>query len=402
MRRRLAPILLVIALTLAACGGSGRGAPAANPSPETTPAPDIVIPAGTPITIGISVALTGDQQSIGQDIADAASLAITERGASVQGHPVSAVRKDDGCTDPEKAVAVARAFIADPAVAGVIGPMCTTGAQAADRLYEAAHMVHISPSATRVELSQQGEQYFFRMAWRDDRQADVQARYARAGLKAARAVVIDDGEPYGKGLADAFARTFESLGGTVISRERITRGTVDFSAIARRTTSAKPDIVVFEGLNPEAALLVKELRTQQYAGTFMAPDGALSVRDYVQAAGAAAEGSIVSGGSQPDEQFIAKFRDAFQRVPASAFVLESYDAASVLLAAVNAVATPGSDGSLRIDRAKLAAALRATKTLGLTGAIAFDARGDRTGDTAAQAGLVLYRVTNGRFVPVAG
>lgn len=402
MRLRLAPFLLPVALALAACSGSGSGAPTATVTPASTPAPDIIIPAGAPITIGVSASLTGDQQSIGQDIADAATLAVADRGATVQGHAVTVVRRDDGCTDAEKAVAVARSFIGDPTVAGVIGPMCTTGAQAADRLYEAAHMVHISPSATRVELSQQGERYFFRTAWRDDRQAIVQARYARSVAKASRAVIVDDGEPYGKELAHAFARAFASLGGTVAARERVGRGTVDVSTIVRRITAAKPDLVVFEGLNPEAALLVKDLRTQQYTGTFMAPDGALSVRDFVQAAGAAAEGAIISGGPQPDAAFIATFQAKFQRAPGSAFVLESYDAASVLLAALNAAATPGAGGSLRIDRAKLAAALRGEKVLGLTGAISFDAQGDRAGDTAADAGMVLYRVTDGRFVPVPG
>ena len=60
-----------------------------------------------------------------------------------------------------------------------------------------------------------------------------------------------------------------------------------------------------------------------------------------------------------------------------------------------------SDGSLRIVRAELAAALRANTQSGLlTGDIAFDERGDRAGDTARALGLRVYRVTGGIFVPV--
>ncbi len=400
MRYPLTAFVLWIALALAGCGGSGHRTPTPATTPQRTPTTDIVIPANAPITIGVSVALSGDQQAIGRDIADAADLAIADHGASIKGHPIVAVRKDDGCTDALKAVSVARGFITDTSVAGVIGPMCTTGAQAADPLYEAAHIIHVSPSATRVELSQQGERYFFRTAWSDDLQADVQASYARGTAKAASAVVIDDSEPYGKGLSDAFAAKFQSLGGSLLSHERIDRGTVDFSATVKGVLSINPDIVVFEGLNPEAALLVKELRHQHYTGIFMAPDGVFNAHDYIDAAGAASDGSIVSGGPQPDADFIAKFQAKYQRAPQTAFVLQAYDAANALIGAIEATATTGSDGSLHIDRARLADALRSKKLLGLTGAISFDAHGDRVGATPAEAGLVLYKVTSGRFEPL--
>jgi branched-chain amino acid transport system substrate-binding protein len=400
MRTRLALILLALGLACAGCGGASStdSVPASTPRP--TPRPEIIVAAGAPITIGVSVALSGDQVNIGGDIADAAELAIADKGGTVAGHPLQASRKDDGCTDPERAVAVARSFVADASVAGVIGPMCTTGAQAANPLYELARIVHISPSATRVELPGQGEQYFFRTAWRDDMQAEVQADYARHTANAGTAVVVDDAEPYGKGLADAFVTRFQELGGNVLSRERIARGTTDFSSSAKRIASMAPDIVVYEGLNPEVALLVKELRNDQYAKSFMAPDGAFSARDYLLAAGAAAEGSVVSGGPQASLDFVARFHSRFGRDPSTAFVLQAYDAVSALIAAINSVATASNDGSLRIDRARLAAAVRDERILGLTGAISFDEHGDRRGVKPAEVGLVLYKVTNGAFVPL--
>lgn len=401
MQRTLIVVLIGLVLALSACGG---GAPRPSPTSPSTPAPtpsaEIVIPPGQPLTIGLSVALSGDQASIGKDIADAAELAIADHGGTLQGHPVTARREDDGCTDAEKAVAAARAIVGDPAIAGVIGPMCTTGAQAANPLYEAAHIIHLSPSATRAELSSEGERYFFRTAWRDDLQADMQARYARSGANATQAFVVDDAEPYGKALADAFVQQFTSLGGIVAARERIARGTVDFSALSKRVVAAAPEIVVFEGLNPEAALLVRQLRADKFAGAFMAGDGVFSQRDFIDAAGGAADGALVSGGPQPDLAFIQRFRDRYQRIPGTAFVLQAYDAVNLLLSAIDASAKPESDGSLHIDRARLADALRVRKSLGLTGAISFDAHGDRVGNTPAEVGLVLYHVVGGHFEPV--
>jgi branched-chain amino acid transport system substrate-binding protein len=402
MRPRSVLLFLALALALAACGSAS--APGSTPTvrADPTPTPEIVIPAGQPIVIGMSVALTGDQQNIGKDIADAAELAIADRGATLQGHPLTAAREDDGCTDPEKAAGAAARLIANVGLAGVIGPMCTTGAQAADTLYEAAHVVHLSPSSTRTELSQEGERYFFRTAWRDDLQAGVQARYARETANAKTAYLIDDGEPYGKALADAFADRFGALGGTIASRERIARGAVDFTSLSKRVSAAAPDIVVFEGLNPEAALLVKQLRTDQVAATFMAGDGVFSQRDFIDTAASAADGALVSAGPQPDLTFIQRFQGRYQRLPGTAFVLEAYDAVNLLVGAIDATASVAPDGALHIDRARLADALRSRKALGLTGAITFDEHGDRVGSTPAEVGLVVYRVVNGHFEPAGG
>jgi ABC-type branched-subunit amino acid transport system substrate-binding protein len=132
----------------------------------------------------------------------------------------------------------------------------------------------------------------------------------------------------------------------------------------------------------------------------MAPDGVFSAHDYLDAAGAAGDGSIISGGPQPDADFIAKFQAKYQRAPQTAFVLQAYDAATALIGAIDATATAGSDGSLHIDRARLADALRSKKSLGLTGALSFDAYGDRVGTTPAEVGLVLYKVADGRFDPL--
>ena len=392
------------AVLLAACVivGCGSESNAVRPAQTATAEPlqAITIENGAPLIIGVSVALSGDQMNLGHDIADAATMAVTEFGAVIGGHLVAVEAADDGCTDAERAVGIARDFTQEEVLAGVIGPMCTTGAQAANKVYEAAGIIHISPSATRVDLSSQGEQYFFRTAWRDDLQARAQAEFAREGLSVDSAVVVDDGEPYGKALADAFSEAFESRGGSVMSRERIARGTRDFGSLARELKAMAPDMVVFEGLNPEGALIARALTAETYAGAFMGPDGLLNARDFIGGIGSAAEGAIVSGGAAPDDSFNLRFFAQFQREATTPFVLQTHDAVTALLRAVDAVAVRNGDGSLTIDRLQLADEMRSQRLDGLTGAIDFDERGDRGGATASDVGVVIYRVEGGRFVPV--
>lgn len=398
--RHLPALLLVAAcVVLAAC--DGQRAISSDPTSTSVPppAPSISIPAGQPITIGVSVALSGDQVGLGTDIADAADLAAADFGGALKSHPIVIKRVDDGCTDAEKAVAVADELISDRTLVGVIGPMCTTGSQAASDEYEQAGIVHISPSATRVDLSEKGEAYFFRTTWRDDVQARLQASHASGALQAKTAILIDDGDPYGKGLADAFAARFSEYGGQVLVRERIARGDVDFTPLAREIMSAAPDLVVFEGLNPEGALIARALREGTFTGAFMAPDGVLNIRDFLQAAGPSAEGAILTGGPTPDDAFNARFNERFQRLPSTPFVLQSHDAVTLLLRAIDGVARDDA-GTLTIERAALLSQLRETPFDGLTGQISFDERGDRRGDRAPEVGLRIYEVRDGRFEPI--
>jgi branched-chain amino acid transport system substrate-binding protein len=384
---------------LFACGGSAKHQP--TPSAVATPPPaTITITAGQPIVIGLSAALSGDQASVGNDLADTADLAAGDRGGSIKGHPVKIERLDDGCADAEKATQAARTLLSEAALVGVVGPMCTTGAQAADKIYEAAGIVHISPSVTRGDLSGQGERYFFRVAWRDDAEAAVQSAFAMGTLNVRSVTLVDDGEPYGKALADSFAAVFEGAGGSVLSRERIDPSASEFSALARQVKSAAPDAVVFEGLNPAGALIARALHDAAHPGKFIAADGVLSARDFITQGGPATEGAIVTGGPIPGDAFARHFQDRFQRAPGTPFVLQTHDAVTSLIIAIESCAVDGPGGALVIDRAKLADTLRGQKFSGWTGTIQFDDHGDRRGTTAIEAGLVIYRVVNGRFEPV--
>jgi branched-chain amino acid transport system substrate-binding protein len=296
--------------------------------------------------------------------------------------------------------AAERVVSSDGAI-GVIGPMCTTGAEAANDAYETAGMIHVTASATRDSLSAQDERFFFRTSWRDGRQAQIQAEYALEDLSAVSAVVIDDGDPYGKTLAEAFIPAFEAGGGTVIAHERIERGLMNYDTFARQVITGDPDIIVFQGLNPEGALLLRDLREAAYAGEFMGPDSLFNARDFIGTGGAATAGAILTAGPVADQAFTERFQARFDRAPTTSFVLQAYDATRALLEALSEVADDASqNATLTIDRNELVSALRARNATGLTGTVAFDEQGDRAGMTPREAGLAIYRVTNGVFEQV--
>jgi len=388
-------------LLAAACGegGSQEPAPTARPTPPPAPAVIEVAP-GKPLIVGLSVAMSGEQAAIGADLVTAAQMAVEDFGAVVGGHLVGVEPRDDACTDPRKAVDVAGILTAIPALIGVVGPMCAIGAQAANPAYEAAMVVHLAPTATRTELSDGGSSFFFRTAWRDDAQAAVQARYLSRTLEARTVFLIDDAEPYGVRLAEAFEDAFAGEGGQVTEHQRVERGETEFGVLARQVVQAAPAAVVFQGLNPEGALLVKALREAGYAGIFMGPDGLLSLRDFVPTAGPASEGAVLTGGPVATPEFVARFTERTGHSPTTPFVLQVYDAVTALLKGASAVAATAPDGALSLDRAQLAQAIREQRFAGLSGSITFDERGDRRGETAPELGLRVYRIENAGLVIV--
>jgi len=105
----------------------------------------------------------------------------------------------------------------------------------------------------------------------------------------------------------------------------------------------------------------------------------------------------VTGGPATSEEFVAHFRDRFQRAPATPFVLQAYDATIAILQALDTAADMAADGSLRAERARMADDLRSQPFIGASGIIDFDERGERAGATPGERGLVIYRVANGRF-----
>jgi ABC-type branched-subunit amino acid transport system substrate-binding protein len=180
----------------------------------------------------------------------------------------------------------------------------------------------------------------------------------------------------------------------------VERGTIDMRSTASQIADADPDVVVFQGINPEGALLVVALSEAGYAGGFIGPDGLLNARDFLLPAGEAARGAVITGGATPSAEYASAFETLYGRPLSTAFVLQAHDATTALLKAVDNAGILDPDGTLRINREQRAATLREQRFAGLTGSITFEERGDRHGETAVELGIAVYRVDFGVFATV--
>ncbi len=98
-------ILIVLASTGAGCGSS---TPSAKQSLEdqvvrSDASSKIVVPAGEPIVLGVSEALTGSEAPAGIEDRDAVVTSVVrwkaKNGKQIKGHEIEVRAEDDGCTE---------------------------------------------------------------------------------------------------------------------------------------------------------------------------------------------------------------------------------------------------------------------------------------------------------------
>jgi branched-chain amino acid transport system substrate-binding protein len=315
---------------------------------------------GKNVKIGIGGPLTTTSAGFGVEMKQAVELAVDERNEAggVAGAKVVAVALDDKA-DAETGKAVAKTFCDDPTILGVVGHVNSGVAIANGRIYADCGLAVITPMASNPQVTESGFPTIFRLTNRDDRKGPGLARYLMQKMGKKRALVIDDGTPYGVGLADQFIAGF-STGGAIVARKSVKVGDRDFADFVKRWPKDF-DVLFFAGIR-EGALILKEMRAQGLVQLFTCGDGCWDTKAFIQAAeGAAtkAEGvrilsaapaiGAVPGSSEFGANYTAKYG------PINNYAANSYDSARVLMVAVAEAAKAKQDIPARTD---VVAALR--------------------------------------------
>ena len=343
----------------------------------------ITIPPKKAIKIGLGAMLTGDYASLGIDIKNGAEMAVQEKG-SILGHPVVLQAEDDGCAGPPS-VAIAEKLCNDPLVVGLVGYMCSGGSKPGSDVHNKYKVVMVSPSSTALELTARDIPVFFRTCWNDKIQAKRAAAFVlnRKWLKVA---VLHDKSDYGQSLAEDFAENIRKKGGNILAMEGITRGDKDFTPILTKIKPLKPQLIYFGGMAAEGVLIVRQMkRAGLRKAHFMSDDGCYTEKDFIQAGGKATNGCYITYAKEPDPVWVKKFEAKYG--PRQTFSPQAYDAAKILMMAVEKAAKKQADGSLVIGKKSLREAVADTNYEGITGKIRFDPYGDRTGSV-----VVIYKV----------
>ena len=300
------------------------------------------------IKIGIILGFTGPIESITPPMADGAELAmkeVTDSGMLLDGLTVTPVRADSTCIDAGAATAAAERLITSDGVSGIMGADCSgvTGAILSNVAVPNG-VVMISPSATSPALSTAEDNgLFFRTAPSDARQGVVMTEILiEEGIK--EVALTYTNHDYGKGLADSFQAAFEAAGGSVTISAAHEDGKADYSAEVGALASAGGDRLVVAGyVDQGGSGIVRAALDSGAFDTFHFPDGMIGAK-LEETFGDEIEGST---GQHPgtDSEGAAIFTeivgDAFDAT--SPFTPESYDAAALIMLAMQAAGSTDSN-----------------------------------------------------------
>ena len=295
-----------------------------------------------PITLGISLGFTGPLESLPPAMAAGAEMAMAEVTASGQllgGKAVTSVRGDSTCIDASAAVAVAERLITSDGVDGIVGAMCS-GATTAMLTNVAVPngMVMISPSATSPALSTvEDNGLFFRTAPSDARQGVVMAEILMdRGID--NVAVTYTNNDYGLGLANSFAEAFAAAGGTVTLVAAHEDERADYSAEVGALASAGGDALVVAGyVDSGGSGIIRAALDTGAFDTFVFPDGMVG-QALVDNFGTEINGSFgqFPGTDSDGAEIYHNMASAAGFDGTSAFSKESYDAAALIMLAMQA------------------------------------------------------------------
>ncbi len=321
------------------------------------------------VKVGLVAPFEGLYRPLGYEVLYAVKLAIRERNASggVAGYMVELVALNDD-NEPALAAQRAREMAVDPDVVGVIGHFSSPTTLAALEEYRGAGLALLTSAAAANAVTDGGHPNVYRLCARNDRLGQEAARYAVTELGAERLAILRGQED----LAEAFALMGANLGATVVSD--VSADQVDWSV---QIGDQDPDLVFFTSDAVEGAGLIVQARQRGVDAPFMGGGDWGSPR-LMQIGGATVEGVLYVtsvpaleeiGGA---DEFVAGYEALAGQPPGPQAIL-AYDATSILLEAMaRAIVAEG-----KPSRVAVATQLAETYFKGLTGSIAFDARGDR-------------------------
>ncbi len=373
MKKTVSLIMAVVmAASLTACAGA-TGAAAGGASGDT-------------IRIGVFEPSTGDSASggkkeiLGMQYANSEAPTVEVGGKT---YNVELVMADNG-SSADKAPSAASELVGKD-VSLVLGSYGSGVSMAGGPKFEEAGLAAIGVTCTNPNVTA-GNDYYFRICFLDNFQADVLANFAMEKFSAKKAYCLgENGNEYDQGLCVFFKQVFEAAGGEVITDSFPTNNS-DFTSYLNKAKSEGADVIFTPVSIAYAKQIMEQAASLDIGIPFLGSD-TLDDNMVLEATKGTNLQLFVStfyqeGGSDKFDKGIKEYingnSDALTanggNDTISAVTAMGYDAYYVALEAIKAAGSG--------DKAAIKAAIPGVKYDGVSGSIAFDSIGDAVRDTA--------------------
>ncbi|MGL6075118.1 MAG: branched-chain amino acid ABC transporter substrate-binding protein [Fimbriiglobus sp.] len=296
----------------------------------------------------------------------------------------------------EQEIANANQAVADPDVMAYIGTYNSGAAKVSMPIVNRANMLMISPANTSVNLTipGAGERYepecyrptgkinYVRVVPNDFPQATLAAKWVK-DEKMKQVYILDDGEVYGKGIADIFDKTCQELGVKVLGHQSIDSKSQEFTPMMTSIKQLAPDMIYFGGTSQtKGGQLFKDMVAVGLTCPMMGPDGTMeqalidgvSLDNFEKA-----KFYATFGGLPPKQITDARGKEFIERYkqynggqePKDAYATYGYECCIAVLEAMKIAGKKDRD-AIRV------AGIGLKNFSGATGVWSFDANGDTT------------------------
>lgn len=353
-----------------------------------------------PITIGISLPLTGDFSQPGTQAERGYRVwhDVVNKSGGMLGRQVQLSVADDA-SNQDTVVANYTRLISQDRVDLVLGTFSSLLNYAASAVAEKSGMLYVEPAGGAPRMFERNFQYlFFAQPATAPRQAEVFVQWiaslpADQRPKTAAYPVQDD--PFTTPVIETMQKSLEALGVKTVYTSTYPADTTNFQTIASAIGAAKPDLVAHGAVFEDGVGLVRSLQQLRYSPPMLfqtsAPSNAGQYSDGIGVANTEGVFYTVSWNERAqtplNAEFVKRYAEMYNNELPAEDAADAFAAAQVLQAAVTAVGN--------LDQKKLADWLHANKVQTILGELSWDATG------APQSQFLLAQWQGGRVEIVA-
>ncbi|HZL97759.1 MAG TPA: ABC transporter substrate-binding protein [Terriglobales bacterium] len=301
--------------------------------------------AAEPLKIGAILSVTGPASFLGAPEAKTLEMLVAEtnKAGGVMGRQVQLIIKDSGAS-PEKAFSFAKQLIEEEKVFAIIGPSTSGETMKIKSVAEAGKTILLSCAAAEAIVNPVAK-YVFKTPQKDS-DAVIKIFQEMKKRKISRIGVLSSNTGFGNAGKGQIEKLAPEHGITIVANEVYDKAASDLTAEVTKIKAANVQAIVNWSIEPAQAIVIKNARQIGLKIPIFQSHGFGNIQ-YVQAAGAAAEGVLFPCGrllvadvlpkNHPQKALLVKYTKDYEsryKEQASTFGGHAYDAYIILLKAI--------------------------------------------------------------------
>lgn len=272
--------------------------------------------------------MTGDFGFIGEEVKRGADVAVAE--ARAEGIDVVYINEDDAFTPTQIVSAASKVLSTDGSDAVFTATVNEAGSMT--HLFNTAKKPLLVAWDSNQSLKDAGD-YVYSIGFSTEKAGEIMAEYAANELGVKKVAIINSVDNWSDVIAPAFRKKFESLGGTVVSQDRVSPDAKDYRTYLTKVKSVGVDALYFPLIPPGNQILLTQAQGLGLKTKMLTGDSFLDFE--IEGAGKAAENVYLTDAFAMQNELMAQKYEAVHKTPVvnTLFASFGYDAAKTLIEA---------------------------------------------------------------------